>query len=153
MLTPVPAAAVSPESDPADNERRVAALTLVAQDHRRLAARWEALIVAVEVEDDPAIVRDCIVSLISCARDHFVNEEWAMRTVAAPEYLTHKAEHVRLLRDAADMLKNFDTAFTPTDWTAVAAFFRHWICSHHRRWDDALLARLSGPGGGTAPAA
>ncbi|MBL8658253.1 MAG: hemerythrin family protein [Rhodospirillales bacterium] len=153
MLTPVPAAAVSPESDPADVERRAAALALVAQDHRRLAVRWEALIMAIEVEDDAAIVRDCIVSLISCARDHFVNEEWAMRTLAAPEYLTHKAEHVRLLRDAGDMLKNFDAAFTPADWTAVAAFFRHWICSHHSRWDDALFARLPVPTGGAAPAA
>lgn len=64
----------------------------------------------------------CAVSEISDSEvGACVNEEWAMRTVGAPDYLTHKAEHVRLLRDAADMLKNFDTAFTPKDWTAVAA--------------------------------
>lgn len=145
--------AAKPKAGSATIERRSAALALVAQDHRRLADRWEALVVAIEAGGDATTVRECIVGLIDAARDHFVNEEWAMRTVAAPDYLTHKAEHVRLLRDAADMLKNFDTAFTPDDWMAVAAFFRHWLRAHHRRWDDVLFAGLRGRADNRAPAA
>lgn len=148
--SPAPAA---PEQDPVETDRQAAALALVVQDHRRLALRWDALTIAIEAGSGASIVRECIVGLIDCARDHFVNEEWAMRTVGATDYLTHKAEHVRLLRDAADMLKNFDTAFTSDDWAALAVFFRHWLQAHHCRFDDRLFARLCAHTDGVAPAA
>src|SRR5512134_1571643 len=105
-------AAVTDELACADEEWRAAALALLAQDHRILATRWAAIAVAIEAGAEPGSVRECIVGLIEAAREHFVNEEWAMRTVGWPDYLAHKAEHARLLRDACDMLKNFDVAFT-----------------------------------------
>lgn len=146
--------AASERSQTVENDhQRAAALALVAQDHRRLAASCEALSYAIESGRDRAIVRECIVGLIVCARDHFANEEWAMRAVDAPDYLSHKAEHIRLLRDASDMLENFDVAFTPADWTAVAAFYRHWLRAHHRRYDTALFARLRDRSEITVPAA
>lgn len=129
--------------DIADVELRAAALALVTQDHNRLAVRWEALVVAIDAGSDAVLVRECIVGLIGCARDHFVLEEWAMRAIGARDYLTHKAEHARLLRDACDMLRNFDTAFSRDDWPALAAFFRHWLRSHHSRFDAALFTRLT----------
>lgn len=137
----------------AEDERPAAALALIAQDHRRLASRLAAMVVAMEAGADAATVRECIVGLIEGAREHFVGEEWGMRAIGWPNYLAHKAEHARLLRDACDMLKNFDVAFTSEDWPAVAAYFRHWLAAHHRRYDDALLAALSARGGGAAPAA
>ncbi|MDZ3837093.1 MAG: hemerythrin domain-containing protein [Rhodospirillales bacterium] len=127
----------------AEDERRAAALALVAQDHRRLASRCAAIVSAIEGGGDALTVRECIVGLIEAAREHFVGEEWAMRTVGWPEYPAHKAEHARLLRDACDMLKNFDVAFTTADWPALATYFRHWLASHHSRCDDPLLASLS----------
>lgn len=128
----------------AEDERRAAALALVAQDHRRLATRCAAIVSAIEGGGDVATVRECIVGLIEAAREHFAGEEWAMRTVDWPEYPGHKAEHARLLRDACDMLKNFDVAFTTGDWPALATYFRHWLASHHSRCDEPLLASLSG---------
>lgn len=153
MTLPPTASAVPPAQESVDADRRAAALALVAQDHRRLAARWEALVFAIEAGSDAGLVRECIVGLIDCARDHFVGEEWAMRTIAAPDYLSHKAEHVRLLRDAYDMLRNFDTAFPREDWPALAAFFRHWLRAHHSRCDAALFARLARGSDRAAPAA
>lgn len=135
------------------DERRAAALALVAQDHRRLAESSKALVTAIGAGAGRAIIRECIESLIAAAREHFVNEEWAMRTINASDYLAHKAEHGRLLRDAADMLKNFDTAFGPDDWSAVATYFRHWIGSHNQRYDNRLVARLNASEGAEPPAA
>lgn len=146
-------AAAHDEVTAAEGERRAAALALVAQDHRRLANRCAAIVTAMEGGGDVASVRECIVGLIEAAREHFVGEEWAMRTVGWPEYLAHKAEHARLLRDACDMLKNFDVAFTPAEWPALAAYFRHWLASHHSRYDDPLLASLSGREKRSSPAA
>jgi len=143
MSAPQSASEGPTAADPADVELRAAALALVTQDHRRLATRWEALVVAIDAKSDAVIVRECIVGLIGCARDHFVSEEWAMRAIGAPDYLTHKSEHARLLRDACDMLRNFDTAFPREDWPALAAFFRHWLRSHHSRFDAALFTRLT----------
>lgn len=108
---------------------------LVEQDHRILVGRWEALVTALERAADRAIVRDCIEGLISCARDHFRNEEWAMREIAFPGYLKHKTDHQRLLKEADDMLVNFDTAFSEQDWTALATYFRHWISRHNADHD------------------
>lgn len=134
-------------------ERRAAARALLGQDHRRLAERAGGLAVAIEAGAGRAMTRECIEGVIAAARDHFVNEEWAMRTINAPDYQAHKAEHGRLLRDAADMLKNFDTAFGPGDWPALASYFRHWIGAHYRRYDDALLTRLRSGGDAGPPAA
>lgn len=138
-----------PDDALVDDDRRAAALALVAQDHRSLATRWAAIVIAIEAGGDAASVREGIVGLIEAAREHFVNEEWAMRTIGWPDYLAHKAEHACLLRDAADMLKNFDSAFMPQDWPPLATYFRHWLASHHRRHDDALLTSLSGGEGGS----
>lgn len=146
-------AAAHDEVPAAEDERRAAALALVAQDHRRLATRCAAIASAIDGGGDAATVRECIVGLIEAAREHFVAEEWAMRTVGWPDYLAHKAEHARLLRDACDMLKNFDVAFTPAEWPALATYFRHWLASHHGRYDDPLLASLSGRGDRSSPAA
>ena len=153
MVVNSPRAVAPPAAVGAAAERRAAALVLVVQDHRRLAERAKALVVAIDAGAGQAMIRECIEGLIAAAREHFVNEEWAMRTIGASEYLAHKAEHVRLLRDAADMLKNFDTAFGPEDWSAVAAYFRHWIGSHQQRYDDGLVARLRGGDDPGSPAA
>lgn len=155
MAAEKPISPASPEAHadlaPDDEDRRAAALALVGQDHRRLATRWVAIVIAIESGGDAASVREGIVGLIDAAREHFVGEEWAMRTIGWPDYLAHKAEHARLLRDACDMLKNFDNAFTPEDWPALATYFRHWLARHHRRrFDDALLASLRGRGAAQA---
>lgn len=144
---------VSADAVAVDDARRAAALAVVAEDHGRLASRWVALAAAIEAGVGAAGVREAIVDLIEAARGHFVTEEWAMRTVRWPDYLTHKAEHARLLRDACDMLKNFDVAFTPAEWPALAAYFRHWLASHHVRYDDPLLASLSRREKRSSPAA
>lgn len=135
---------VSADAVAVDDARCAAALAVVAEDHGRLASRWVALAAAIEAGAGAAAVREAIVDLIEAARGHFVTEEWAMRTVRWPDYLAHKTEHARLLRDACDMLKNFDVAFAAEDWPALATYFRHWLATHHRRHDDALLASLSG---------
>lgn len=143
----------SPAYGLAADERRAAALALVARDHGRLAERVKALPGAIEAGAGQAIIRERIEDLIAAAREHFVDEEWAMRTIGAPDYQAHKAEHGRLLRDAADMLKNFDTAFGPADWPAVAAYFRHWVASHDARFDGLLSARLRRSDDADPPAA
>lgn len=113
-------------------------ITLVERDHRILVSRWRALTKALEQSADRGIVRDCIRGLIACAREHFHNEEWAMREVSYPDYLKHEMDHKRLLKEADDMLRNFDSVFLNEDWPALAAFFRHWISRHHDKHDKAL---------------
>jgi hemerythrin-like metal-binding protein len=113
-------------------------ILLVERDHKILMERWKALTMALENSGDRGLVRDCIRGLIACAREHFRNEEWAMREIAFPGYLKHQADHARLLKEAEDMLRNFDGAFQHEDWPALAAFFRHWISRHHDKHDKAL---------------
>lgn len=113
-------------------------IILVERDHKVLVSRWRALTTALERSGDRDHVRDCIRGLIACAREHFGNEEWAMRETSYPDYLKHKMDHARLLKEADDMLRNFDSAFEHNDWSALAVYFRHWISRHNDKYDKAL---------------
>ncbi len=121
--------------DRADNDNPI---ILVERDHKILMNRWRTLTTALQRSTDRGHVRECIRGLIACAREHFRNEEWAMRVTACPGYLKHKRDHARLLNEAEDMLRNFDTAFSRTDWPALAAYFRHWISRHNEKYDKML---------------
>lgn len=121
--------------DSADNHGPI---ILVERDHKILMTRWRTLTTALQRSSDRGHVRECIRGLIACAREHFRNEEWAMRQIAYPHYLKHKLDHTRLLNEADDMLRNFDTAFSRADWPALAAYFRHWISRHNDRHDKML---------------
>ncbi len=114
------------------------AIMLLERDHKVMAARWDALSRALDRAADRRAVRDCIQGLIHCAQEHFQNEEWAMRELAFPDYVKHKAEHRRLLDEADDMLRNFDITFNEGDWSALGVYFRHWLSSHHKRFDNSL---------------
>lgn len=111
---------------------------LVERDHKILVNRWRALTTALEKSSDRGHVRDCIRGLIACAREHFRNEEWAMRETSYPDYLKHKMDHTRLLEEADDMLRNFDDAFEYEDWVALSTYYRHWISRHNDKHDKAL---------------
>jgi len=121
--------------DSADNHSPI---ILVERDHKVLVDRWRTLTTALRESANRDHVRECIRGLIACAREHFRNEEWAMREIGYPHYLKHKLEHTRLLNEVDDMLRNFDTAFSHEDWPALAAYFRHWISSHNDRHDKVL---------------
>lgn len=117
-------------------------IILVERDHRVMVSRWRALTDALDQSADHAHVRDAIRGLIACAREHFRNEEWAMRQTSYADYLNHKMDHTRLLKEAEDMLRNFDDAFGPSDWSALSAYYRHWLSRHNERYDKALHAHV-----------
>lgn len=113
-------------------------IILVERDHKVLVSRWRALARALDQSADRAHVRDSIRGLIACAREHFRNEEWAMRETSYPDYLAHKMDHTRLIKEAEDMLRNFDSAFEHEDWSALSSYYRHWISRHNDKHDKAL---------------
>ncbi len=126
-------------------------IILVERDHKVMMSRWRALTKALDRSADRGHVRDSIRGLIACAREHFRNEEWAMRETSYPEYLAHKMDHTRLLKEAEDMLRNFDDAFEHADWAALSAYYRHWISRHNEVHDQALYAFVRKVKAGATP--
>lgn len=80
-------------------------------------------------------------ALVQDARDHFFNEERAMRAFAFPDYERHRRDHKRLLDDAERRIRAMRMA-NAADRVGMARFLRGWLEAHAADTDARLAAFL-----------
>lgn len=95
---------------------------------------------------DSLAFRRRVEALVQDARDHFSNEERAMRAFAFPDYERHRHVHQRLLDDAERLIRVMCIT-NAADRAGMARFLRGWLEGHAADTDARLAAFLRGEKG------
>ncbi len=98
--------------------------------HRELVDLYNRIAWACENDNGVENVRERIRAFLIYARWHFDEEETFMRRLHYPGYMDHKADHQRLLQDAADFVENFGNALRLEDSPAITSYFKYWLTRH-----------------------
>lgn len=101
----------------------------VDQDHRKLVEIVNSLAEAVSGEPAPAQVARVFAELLSYTQWHFRHEERLMQTHGYLGFFDHKAEHDRLLTQAAALNGKFQSGDTSVP-EKLLPFLRDWLAEH-----------------------
>ena len=100
------------------------------EEHKELFRLYNAVVNALVAGHELPTVRESIRNFVERARKHFAAEEQFMRDIRYPRYVSHKAEHDKLLMDAEDFLESIGSALLEADCPAVAKYLRFWMLRH-----------------------
>ncbi|MGE4351698.1 MAG: bacteriohemerythrin [Bdellovibrionales bacterium] len=115
---------------------------LMDTDHKRLMDLINKLYDANGQEGSHAAVESAIVQLIEATKLHFVHEETLMRKTAYPQFIPHKIEHDRLVKQLEDFQKRYAAGQVGLSPESVL-FLRTWLFDHIKSVDVPLGAWLS----------
>lgn len=107
-------------------------------EHRGMIDHYNAMIQAIDSQQDVATVRHQFQALMHYTRRHFEHEERVMRNIGYPGASAHKSEHERLLQDAEDFVRSMGHALRRDDCPAIARYFEYWLLRHTRQQDAKL---------------
>ncbi len=110
---------------------------LLDTDHKRLIELVNRLHDASEQGQNQASLLAIIDALIDYTKTHFVHEETLMRKTAYPQFIPHKIEHDRLIRQIEDMRKRFAAGQIGLSRDTIV-FIRTWLCDHIVKVDRSL---------------
>lgn len=101
---------------------------LLDADHKRLVELINKLYDASQGDSHEAVVAT-IVQLIEFTKTHFIHEETLMRKTAYPQFIPHKIEHDRLIKQLEDFHARFAAGQVALSNESVV-FLRTWLCEH-----------------------
>ena len=107
---------------------------LLDTDHKRLIDLINKLYEASASSGQNGSIDEAITMLISFTKTHFVHEETLMRKTAFPQFIPHKIEHNRLLRQLEDFQKRYAAGQVSLSNESVV-FLRTWLCDHIMKVD------------------
>lgn len=110
---------------------------LLDTDHKRLIELVNKLHDASEQGQGSASLLAVIDALIDYSKTHFIHEETLMRKTAYPQFIPHKIEHDRLIRQIEDMRKRFAAGQIGLSRDTIV-FIRTWLCDHIIKVDRSL---------------
>ncbi len=110
---------------------------LLDTDHKRLIELVNKLHDASEQGQNAAALLAIIDALIDYSKTHFIHEETLMRKTAYPQFIPHKIEHDRLIRQIEDMRKRFAAGQIGLSKDTIV-FIRTWLCDHIVKIDKHL---------------
>jgi hemerythrin len=114
----------------------------IDDDHRELVVHYQALVGALNNGLDRSMFKERFRSFLTHVAHHFANEERMMIDLGYTDYLDHKAEHDKLLRDAHDFLWSIVTRFERHDCSALAKYLKYWLIDHIEK-NDRKLAKFA----------
>lgn len=76
-------------------------------------------------------------NLIDYTRTHFVHEETLMRKTAYPQFIPHKIQHDRLMKQIEDFKARFIAGQVGLSQDTLV-FLRTWLCDHFIKVDRYL---------------
>ena len=115
--------------------------SLISEEHRILGERIVSLQDAAKAPAGRARFRTQLRALVRDIRDHFCNEEAAMRAFGVPDCERHAAEHRRLLDDAQTWIAALRSG--QLEPHALADRLADWLRQHARESDAQLEAFLA----------
>ena len=115
---------------------------LLDTDHKRLIDLINGLHVASLNLANPSGSAAAMDVLVDFTKTHFVHEETLMRKTAYPQFIPHKIEHDRLMKQLEDFRKRFDAGQITLSIDNIV-FLRTWLCDHIVKVDTHLGAWLA----------
>jgi methyl-accepting chemotaxis protein/hemerythrin len=115
-------------------------VTRFDEDHQHLADLLNRIHAALVQRRDRAEATQLLGRLLQEARDHFTKEEAALHATDYPEAEEHIAEHQLLLREGADLLRQFQAG--SISGLAFPNFLKHWLIGHIKDSDRKYSAFL-----------
>lgn len=103
-------------------------VTRFDEDHQRLGDLLNRIHGALTHRRDRVEAAHLLERLLQEARDHFAKEEAALQATDYPDAEEHIAEHQLLLREGADLLRQFQAG--SISGLAFPNFLKHWLIGH-----------------------
>lgn len=113
-------------------------------DHRQLVALVNQLAKGIVNKLEKQAYDAALDELFARIRAHFCREEELMAACSYPFAEEHRAEHVKLIKDALDYRAKFDASAEPS--ISLLYFFDQWLTRHILASDRELARYLAGNG-------
>ncbi len=114
----------------------------IDDDHKVLIDTVGRLHEAMRTGQSKEVVGAILDDLVRSTEEHFEREEGFMLKINYVDYLPHKAEHERLLREVRDLQSRFN-AGTITITVSVSNFLSDWLVKHILGLDKKLAATIA----------
>jgi hemerythrin len=101
----------------------------VDNQHKKLVSMVNELHDAMKTGKGKDIMGNILSGLIQYVGTHFATEERFMSKYNYPEYLAHKAEHVKLSQKAVEIQKEFEKG-VPVITVELMNFLKDWLQEH-----------------------
>ena len=111
-------------------------------DHRQLVALVNQLAEGIVNKLAKAAYDAALDDFFARIRAHFAMEERLMAECSYPDAEEHRAEHVKLIRDALDYRAKFDASAEPS--ISLLYFFDQWLTRHILASDRELARFIAG---------
>lgn len=102
---------------------------LLDADHRRFIEFLNKLYDASHEGHDHQAAVAAMNMLVDFTKTHFIHEETLMRKTAYPQFIPHKIEHDRLLKQIEDFRQRYAAGQVGLSRDTVV-FLRGWLCDH-----------------------
>lgn len=102
---------------------------LLDADHKRLIDLINRLHDAGGQSSDNTAALAALGALVDYTKTHFTHEETLMRKTAYPQFIPHKIEHDRLMKQIEDFRGRFTAGQVGLSQDTVV-FLRTWLCDH-----------------------
>lgn len=115
---------------------------LLDADHKKMMEFINKLFEASQDGTAHIGIETAMNNLVDFTKTHFIHEETLMRKTAYPQFIPHKIEHDRLLRQLEDFQKRYAAGQVGLSNDSVV-FLRTWLCDHITSVDNHLGMWLS----------
>ncbi|MET0028252.1 MAG: bacteriohemerythrin [Candidatus Thiodiazotropha sp.] len=120
-------------------------LEAIDDQHVHLAGQLNVIAAAMEESGDEVDVLGLVGQLLEETRQHFSDEESVMRDHEYPELIEHHREHIMLLAELQEFLRDVDEGVRQFDYEALVSL-KHWLINHVIDSDMAFARYLNKPG-------
>lgn len=114
----------------------------IDEDHKQLIDTVARLHEAMRTGQGKDVVGGILDDLVRYTEDHFAREEGFMREINYVDYLPHKAEHERLVKEVKDLQARFN-AGSITITVSVSNFLADWLRNHILGLDKKLATTIA----------
>lgn len=114
----------------------------IDDDHKLLISTVARLHEAMRTGQGKDVVGTILDDLVRYTEDHFEREEGFMRAIDYPDYLSHKAEHTRLVKEVKDVQARFKSG-SITITVSVSNFLADWLRNHIMGLDKKLANAIA----------
>ncbi|MEA1889724.1 MAG: bacteriohemerythrin, partial [Pseudomonadota bacterium] len=101
----------------------------IDQQHKKLLSLINQLQTAVDYSTGKEFEREALDELVTYTKDHFSYEEGLMEKNAYPDFVAHKAQHVKMIRKVEDVLAEYDRD-PETAMSNALNFLKDWLINH-----------------------
>lgn len=115
---------------------------LLDADHKRLIELINKLHDASLIPGGGEGAQNAMSQLVDFTKTHFIHEETLMRKTAYPQFIPHKIEHDRLMKQIDDFRKRYAAGQVGLSQDTIV-FLRTWLCDHLVKVDLPLGEWLS----------